>query len=169
MRIVKPQRGSVQPNRLALQQCVLAMGFSAMISALTWASQPTRNSVGASFSVVSLSSTSTVEIRLRPKAAFDTVTVEAGSGVASLNPPCSFHSVVPDGSYACRVDVTHKASDASLTINVVARVTGDPARPARIEISHFTLANSTYIRPKTGTKATHKPLLQSSPGAGPAR
>ena len=68
-----------------------------MLAGVALASPPMHNSMGARFRVVSRGPTSTIEITLSPRAAFDTVTVEAGSGVASLT-PCAFTAVVPAGS-----------------------------------------------------------------------
>ena len=148
---------------------VISLGLGVVVAATAWATPPSRNSVGVTFNVVSLSTTSTVEIRLKPKAAFEVVSVEGGSGVLSMNSSCSFRSVVPGGSYVCRVDVTQKPSEASQTISVVARNSADPGKPAVVEVNHLTLLNASYERPKIGVKAARKALLRSSPGTPPAK
>ena len=71
--------------------------------------------------------------KLKPKLSFDTVRVEAASGVGSMTPPCSFSAIQVGGSYVCRVDVSHKAGEASLTLNVVGERTTDPANPRVVE------------------------------------
>lgn len=116
------------------------------LAGVALASPPMHNSMGARFKIVSKGPTSSIEITLKPLVPFDTVRVEAGSGVASLT-PCSFTAVVPGSSYTCRVDVSQKPDQASLTLNVVGERVTDPAKPRFVEVRHFTLANSRFVAP----------------------
>ena len=147
--------------------CESGGGIAVVVAGLASASPPTHNALGATFRIISKGQTSTIEIRLKPRTSFDTVRVEAASGVGSLTPPCSFTAVVVGGSYACQVSVSHKTGEASLTLNVVGEKTVDPERPRLVEVSHFTLANAGFVAP-TGRRL-HKPtsglILTPSPGS----
>ncbi len=132
-----------------------AAGISVVLASVALATPPTHNALGATFKVISRGQTSTIEIRLKPRTSFDTVRVEAASGVGSLTPPCSFTAVVVGGSYACQVSVSHRIGEASLTLNVVGEKTVDPERPRLVEVSHFTLANAAFVTP--AVKRLHKP------------
>jgi hypothetical protein len=159
--------------------------FSAAAAALALAvcsgasaSPPSDRQLGATFEVLAAGQSVTVEIRLKPRASFDSVRVEAGSGVGSLTPPCAFTNVVPGGSYVCRVNVTHAAGAASLTLNVVGELQPSPqTSPGRariFEVSPFTIANPEFvapaqkrsIRPTPGL--TLKRAAAAAPGAAPA-
>ena len=119
-----------------------ALGLA--LASVALATPPSHNGLGATFTIVSKGETSIIEIRLKPRSSFDTVRVEPASGVGSLTPPCSFSAVVVGGSYVCRVSVSHKAGEASLTLNVVGEKATDPQKPRVVEISHFTLANGAF-------------------------
>lgn len=138
--------------------CVLLLANVAM------ASPPSDNTLGATFRVVSAGPSSTVEIKLKPSAAFDTVRVEAASGVGTLSPPCSFDAVMEGGSYVCRVNVSHKAGEASLSLNVVGQRTVDAAKPGLIDVVHFTLPNAAFVAPAVKKSNTPTPGLLSTPG-----
>src|SRR2546421_5716232 len=140
------------------QNLLKAAAISVVLASVALATPPTHNALGATFKVISRGQTSTIEIRLKPKTSFDTVRVEAASGVGSLTPPCSFTAVVVGGSYACQVSVSHKTGEASLTLNVVVEKTVDPRKPRLLEVSHFTLANAAFVAPAV------KPVPQPRPG-----
>jgi hypothetical protein len=121
------------------------------------ADPPQANDLGAVFTVVSRGPSSTVEIRLQPKAAFEAVRVEAASGVASITPPCAFAQVEVGGDYVCRVDITPKAGEASLTLNVVGERAAEAGKARVVEVRHFTLG--------TGQAATaHAASAKPTPG-----
>jgi hypothetical protein len=148
-----------------------AATLSVALASVGLATPPSLNAMGATFKVISKGQTSTIEIRLRPRTAFDTVRVEAASGVGSLTPPCSFTAVVVGGSYSCQVNVSHKAEASSLTLNVVAERTVDAQTPRLVQVSHFTLANAEYAAPavrhlESRDKLTPS-LMLSSPPATP--
>jgi hypothetical protein len=158
--IVAPTKG----RRAVLGTCA---ALALLAATLVAATPPARNELGTSFSVISRGPTSTIEIRLSPRRSFERVDVEAGSGVASLSPPCSFPNVTGGGSYVCRVDVTAKASDPAMTVNVVGHHAGEAGRPGHFEIRHFTLINPAYVRSKSKPASKPVPGLVSSPGATP--
>ncbi len=137
------------------QNFVIVANLSVVLASVAWASPPTHNAMGATFKVISKGQTSTIEITLNPRASFDTIRVEAASGVESLTPPCSFTTVVVGGSYSCEVSVSQMRGEASLTLNVVGEKTLDSERPRLVEVSHFTLANAGYVAPAP----THKTQL----------
>ncbi|MGH8133919.1 MAG: hypothetical protein ACRETP_11935 [Steroidobacteraceae bacterium] len=97
------------------------------------------------------------------------VRIEAASGVGSLTPPCSFTAVVIGGSYVCRVNVSPKAGEASLTVNVVGEKTVDPERPRVVEVNHFTLATPGFTAPavKRSSKPTPGLVLTPPPQGAP--
>ncbi len=150
MKIVTPD--SKQGIKMRAQNFLTVASLSVALAGVAAATPPTHNAMGATFKVLSVGQTSTIEIRLKPKASFDTVRVEAASGVGSLTPPCSFTAVVVGGSYVCQVSVSHKAGEPSLTLNVVGENTLDKAMPRLVEVSHFTLANSGYVAPAPAHK-----------------
>ena len=137
------------------QNLLKAAAISVVLASVALATPPTHNALGATFKVISRGPTSIIEIRLKPRTSFDTVRVEAASGVGSLTPPCSFTEVVAGGSYACQVSVSHKTAEASLTLNVVGEKTVDSRKPRLVEVSHFTLANAAFVTP--AVKRTNKP------------
>jgi hypothetical protein len=131
------------------------------------ATPPSQNALGTAFKVIAKGHTNIVEISLKPTSSFDTVRVEAASGVESLTPPCAFSSVVVGGSYVCQVHVTQKAGEASLTLNVVGQRTIDPAKPRLVEVDHFTIDNADYVAPRV--KSSNKPAQSfklTPPGEG---
>jgi hypothetical protein len=54
-----------------------------------------------------------------------------------------------------RVNVSHKAREASLTLNVVGEKMVDPQKPRLVEVSHFTFANAGFVAP--GSKRLNRP------------
>jgi len=148
---------------LLLQGAMTAVIFNFTSLGTALASPSTPNSLGTVFAVVSKGPTSTIEITLHPTAPFDSVKVEAGSGVATLTPPCAFSRVATGGNYVCRVNVTQAAQDASLSLNVIGQRIADPAKPPIVEISHFTISNDSFVEPAAtkprtmGPAMTHKP------------
>ena len=139
------------------------LGLAIITTTSAFASPPSRNNLGAKFTVLSKGVSSTVQITLRPKTSFDTVTVEAGSGATGITPPCTFADVVRGGTYECSVQVTQKASEASLTLNVVGQRVVNTAKPKLVEVSHFTLLNEAFVTTSGTTSSAEKPLLLSSP------
>jgi hypothetical protein len=100
-------------------------------------------------------------ITIKPGSPFDVVSVEGGSGVDALKPPCSFHNVVPGQAYSRRIDVTQKSSEPSSTINVVAQTQSKKTKQVRLEVAHFTIANKSFVRASSAERA--KPsLIRSS-------
>jgi hypothetical protein len=162
--IPTPTVGPTIVRRAALGTCA-----ALALLAASWvaATPPARNDLGTTFSVISRGPTSTIEIRLSPRRSFDRVDVEAGSGVASLSPPCSFSNVVVDGSYLCRIDATAKASDAAMTVNVVGHRAGEAGKPGHFEVGHFTLINPAYVRSKSKPASKPVPGFVTSPNATP--
>ncbi len=58
--------------------------------------------------------------------------------------------------HVCRVSVSHKAGEASLTLNVVGEKTVVPEKPRLVEVSHFTLANAGFVA--SAVKRLDKPI-----------
>ena len=126
------------------------------------ASVPTSNELGVRFTVITSGPPATVEIRLTPRQSFDTVDIEAASGVASLAPPCAFSNVVAGGSYVCRVDVTGKPSDPAMTINVVAQHARSGNGLPETEIHHLSVKNKSFLPSKKAQAASHHVVASSS-------
>jgi len=150
------------PNMRVQSFVKTAAGVALLVTGVALASPPVHNSLGATFRVVSKGATSIIEIRLKPKAPFDSVRVEAASGVGTLAPPCAFSDVVPGGSYSCQVNVSAKQGAASLTLNLVGEKTVDPEKPRIVEVSHFTLATSNVPAPavRRSDKSAARPASQ---------
>jgi hypothetical protein len=128
------------------------------------ASVPTSNDLGVRFKVLKSGPTTTVEIRMTPRRDFDSVTVEAASGVASLAPTCGFANVrvVAGGSYLCRVDVTGKSSEAAMTLNVVARRAVPGGTVPVTEVHHLSVKNSGFALSQKSAAASHHDVADSS-------
>ena len=141
---------------------VAVVSFS-LIAGTASASVATSNELGVKFTVVKSGSTTTVEIRMTPRRDFDSVMVEAASGVASLTPSCGFSNVavVAGGSYVCRVDVTGKPSDAAMTLNVVARRSAPGGAVPVMEMHHLTVKNSAFVPAKKSVAASHHDVGES--------
>jgi hypothetical protein len=151
-------------NALLLAQSAMAavvMNFSSLGAAV--ATPMTPNSLGAVFVVLTKGSTSTVEITLHPAAPFESVKVESGSGVATLSPPCSFSGVVVGATYTCKINVTQASQESSLTLNVVGQTTMGAGRQPIVEVSHFTIANDTYVAPAVNKSRRLGPALTHTP------
>jgi hypothetical protein len=163
---VHRRRMSVPFRKLA--RVSLVAGVVLGLSHSAFADPPQANDLGAVFTVVSKGPTSTVEIRLKPKMAFEAVRVEAASGVASITPPCAFAQVEPGGDYVCRVNVTPKSGEASLTLNVVGERAAETGKARVVEVRHFTLGTgqATTVHTESG-KPT--PGLTLTPGQSSTR
>ena len=135
----------------------LAMTAVLALPCGVFADPPQANDLGAVFTVVERGAVSTVEVRLKPKMAFEAVRVVAASGVASITPPCAFAQVEVGGDYVCRVSVTPKAGESSLTLNVVGERAAESGKARVVEVRHFTLG--------TGQAATARPAsTKPTPG-----
>jgi hypothetical protein len=154
-------------HRNTLRRHLVAIAAAAVLPGVAPADPPQANDLGAVFRVVSKGTTSTVEIRLTPRTAFEAVRVEAASGVASITPPCAFAQVEAGGSYVCRVDVVPKAGESSLTLNVVGEK-GEAGKARVVEVRHFTLGTG---QPGKVNAAAAKPVpgLALIPGQGSAK
>jgi hypothetical protein len=138
----------------------ISLGLSSILLAGgVIASPPTHNQLGYTHKILSRGATMTVEITLKPKRSFDSVSVQPGSGVASISPDCSFTGVIMGGSYACRFDVTGKPTDAAMTVNIIAESTPAPHALVQAEVHHLTMTNSAFVR---STAAASKHTLMSS-------
>jgi hypothetical protein len=169
MKLDNSNQGCIKMRAQNLLKAVSSL--SLVLVGVSLATPPTHNEMGATFRVISKGQTNTIEITLKPKTFFDTVRAEAASGAGSLTPPCSFTTVVVGGSYSCEVNVSHKAGEASLTLNVVGEKTLDREKPRLVEISHFTLANAAYVAPAPAhnthlNKATPSLTLTPAPAQG---
>ena len=132
----------------ALASLSLAIGTAS-------ASVPVSNELGIRFKVITPGPTATVEIRLKPRREFDSVRIEAASGVASLTPPCTFANVVPGGSYGCRVEVAGLPSEPAMTLNVVASHTSPGGGLPETEIHHLSVKNASFVPSKRVPAASH--------------
>jgi hypothetical protein len=131
-----------------------AAGGALAVTAMAFASTATNNELGVKFKSVAAGATTTVEIRLAPRRAFDSVTVEAASGVATLNPPCAFSNVAPGGTYSCRVELTGKTTDPTMTVNVVAQHAA-ANQLLETETHHFSVKNAAFVRSTKPRAASH--------------
>ena len=144
-----------------------AVGVALLSAGPVFATPPSRDHLGATFELLSSGPSSEVEIRLLPTEAFDSVTVEAASGVVSLIPACSFNDVVSGGSYVCVINATGTSTDAALTINVVGQRALGVGKPLFVEVSNFTMANPSFVPSPHKGPTTRTPALRSSPGQPP--
>ena len=148
-----------------LAYCIVAVASLSLAIGTVSASVPTSDELGVRFKVLKSGPTATVEIRMTPRRDFDSVIVEAASGVASLTPTCGFSNVavVAGGSYVCRVDVTGKPSDAAMTLNVVARRSGPVVGLPEIEMHHLSIKNAAFVPAMKNKSASHHDVADSSP------
>ena len=152
---LRPQTPGASARRLAYW---MGGGVSILLSiSAALGSVPTSNELGIRFKVLNSGPTSTVEIRVAPRRDFDSVSVEAASGVASMTAPCGFTKgkLIAGGSYVCRVQIAGKPSEAAMTINVVARreVLGGPV-PV-MEVHHLSVKNSAFALSQKSAAASH--------------
>jgi hypothetical protein len=121
------------------------------------ASVPSSNELGVRFKILRTGATATIEIRMTPRRDFDTVAVEAGSGVASLTPPCAFTDVRAGGggTYVCQLDVTGKPSEAAMTLNVIARRAVPGGSVPVMEVHHLSLKNTAFALSQKNPAASH--------------
>jgi hypothetical protein len=150
------------PRRVA---CWMGAAMSVTLAIGTaGASVQTSNELGVQFKVLRTGPTASVEIRLTPRLDFDSVTVEAASGVASLTPSCGFTKlkVVAGGSYVCRVDVTGRPSDAAMTLNVVARRAIPGGRVPVTEVHHLSVRNSAFAVSQKSAAASHHDVADAA-------
>jgi hypothetical protein len=131
--------------------------FVLLVSAAASASVPSSNELGVRFKVLRNGATVSVEIRLTPRRDFDSVAVEAGSGVASLAPSCAFTNVGVGvgGSYVCQLDVTGKPSAAAMTLNVIARRAVPGGTVPVMEVHHLSLRNTAFALSQKNAAASH--------------
>jgi hypothetical protein len=146
-------------TRIALSLSSILLAGSAI------ASPPTHNQLGYAHKIIRNGATMTVEITLKPKRSFDSVSVQAGSGVASISPDCSFIGVTVGGSYVCRFDVTGKPTDAAMTVNIVAESTPAPHALVHAEVHHLTMPNSAFVRSAAAAAASKHTLISSWPSS----
>ncbi len=128
------------------------------------ASEPMSNDLGVQFKVLKMGPTASVEIRMTPRRDFDSVTVEAASGVASLSPPCAFTRVIAGagGSYVCRMDVTGKPSEAAMTLNVLARRAVPGGTVPVMEVHHLSVRNSAFTRSQKSAATSHHDVADAA-------
>jgi hypothetical protein len=148
-------------TRIALSLSSILLAGSAI------ASPPTHNQLGYAHKIIRSGATMTVtvEITLKPKRSFDSVSVQAGSGVASISPDCSFIGVTVGGSYACRFDVTGKPTDAAMTVNIVAESTPAPHALVHTEVHHLTVPNSAFVHSAAAAATSKHTLISSRPSS----
>jgi hypothetical protein len=129
------------------------------------ASLPESNQLGVRFKILRAGSPATIEIRLTPHRNFDSVSIEAASGVATLTPTCVFSSVaiVAGGSYICRVDIVGKRSDAAMTLNVVARRASPGSTVPVTEVHHLSVKNSSFATQQKNAPASHHDVVAPAP------
>ena len=135
----------------------LAMGTAS-------ASIPVSNDLGVHFKVLRTGPTASVEIRVRPRRDFDSVSVEAASGVASLTPSCGFTAlpVVAGGSYVCRVNVTGKPSESAMTVNVIGRRAVPGGTVPVTEMHHLSVKNSAFALSQKRAATSHHDVADSA-------
>ncbi len=151
-----------QTSLASLTPCGLARwlgaGLSVMLSVgAALASVPTSDELAIRFKVLKSGPTSTVEIRIAPRRDFDSVTVEAASGVASVTAPCGFTrgKVIAGQSYVCRAQITGQPSEAAMTINVVALRAVPGGTVPVMEVHHLSVKNSAFALSQKRGAASH--------------
>jgi len=154
--------GAAVPRRSGYRMAAAMWAAFAMGTAN--ASVPMSNELGVHFKVLRTGPTASVEIRVTPRHDFDSVTVEAASGVASLTPTCGFtkRPVVAGGSYVCRVDVTGKPSEAAMTLNVVGRRAVPGGTVPATEMHHLSVKNSAFALSQKNAAASHHDVADSA-------
>ena len=143
------------PRRLARR---LATGLAALLAiGGAGATVPTSNELGVRFKVLRMGTTASIEIRLTPRRDFDAVSVEAGSGVASMTNSCTFSNLKPavSGPYVCQVQVTGTPTEAAMTLNVIARRTVPGGSVPVMEVHHLSVKNTAFAVSQKSMAASH--------------
>ena len=125
----------------------MATGLAALLAVGgAGASVPTSNELGVRFKVLRAGTTASIEIRLTPRRDFESVSVEAASGVESLTHSCTFSNakVAAGGSYVCEVPLTGMPSEAAMTLNVIARRTVPGGTVPVMEVHHLSVKNAAF-------------------------
>ncbi len=155
--------GAVGRGRTALSGCIsgLCIFLGATIAS---ASVPISNELGLGMKVLSTGATTTVELRLHPKRNFDSVVVEAASGVVSLSSSCplAHAGVVAGRSYTCRVDIAGKSSEAAMTINVIARRSIPGGVVPETEVHNLSISNTGFAVAQKRASASHHDVAASA-------
>jgi hypothetical protein len=136
----------------------MAMGLSVLLAiGAASASVPTSNELGVHFKVLRTGATATIEVRLSPRSNFDSVAIEAASGVASLTSSCAFTNakVVAGASYVCQVDLTGAPSEAAMTLNVIARRSVPGGTLPVMEVHHLSVRNTAFALSQKSAAASH--------------
>jgi len=125
------------------------------------ATVPNSNELGVQFKVLKSGATATVEIRITPRRDFDSVAIEAASGVTSLTPSCAFTkvAVVAGGSYVCQVNVAGMPSEAAMTLNVVARRAVPGSTVPVMEVHHLSIKNAGFAASKRSAATSHHDVV----------
>ena len=125
------------------------------------ATVPNSNELGVHFKVLKSGAIATVEIRITPRRDFDSVSIEAASGVASLTPTCALTNaaVAAGKSYVCQVNVTGMPSEAAMTLNVVARRAVSGGTVPVMEVHHLSIKNSGYAASKKSAATSHHDVV----------
>ncbi len=151
------------PRRLAWQ---MATGLAVLlVIGAAGASVPTSNELGVRFKVLRTGATSSIEIRMSPRRDFESVVVEAASGVESLSPSCAFANakVVAGGSYVCQVVLTGVPSAAAMTLNVIARRMVPGGTVPVMEVHHLSVKNAAFAPSQKNTAASHHNVAATPP------
>lgn len=145
------------PGNFSAARWLAVVLAAALVLGEADATVPTSNELGVHFKVLKTGPTTTVEIRMTPRRDFDSVTVEAASGVATLTPPCAFRNVTAAAAkhYSCKVDVTGKSTEAAMTLNVIARRSAPGGAAPETEVHHLTIRNSAYALSQKRPVASH--------------
>jgi hypothetical protein len=121
------------------------------------ASVPNSNQLGVKFKVLKAGPNVTVEIRMMPRRDFDSVTVEAASGVAALTTTCAFTNVAvaAGGTYVCQVNFTGKPTAAAMTFNVIAHREVPGGGVPVMEVHHLSVKNSGFVSSARKVASSH--------------
>jgi hypothetical protein len=153
-------------SRLAGTRAAQLFGgvFGIFFLSIGLATVPVSNELGLSMKVLKGGATSTVELKFQPKRSFDSVTIEAASGVASLNSSCAFaHSgVIAGHSYTCQVDVSGKSSDAAMTVNVIGRRAVPGGVVPETEMHNLSIRNSGFAVAHKRASASHHDVAEQA-------
>ena len=127
------------------------------------ATVPNSNELGVKFKVLKASPTVTVEIRMTPRRDFDSVTVEAASGVATLVQSCAFSNlaVAAGHSYVCQVDLTGKPTAAAMTLNLIGRRAVPGGVVPVMEVHHLSVKNPSFAPSTRKAASSHHDVANS--------
>jgi len=145
--------------------CVLrhALTFAVILASLrAEATPPASNQLGLS-TKRDRRAENAIALVFEPRRNFERVTVQAASGVASLEGKCPAGPLLAGSRHECRLVLRGIPAEPGMTINILATYDVAGSGPKPVEVHHVTLPNPAFDRSKFVPSASHHVVGPSSP------